>query len=449
MPDKVLPLNCQVDSQNTCVIAGPGYRDKNKVVLKITSTEEVKLEGRGASGNFSITVSLGTDKTDLIAKSEENLGDKVSADKWKNKNYKSAEVRDKLNATWTWSFDQGTVFKAGEEVVITIADFESGTDPGEATIEIFATMKGYSDYENKQLKVQKLTTSGELNLLYFTADPPYIITDEDRDNFKLTWNAVNAQRAVLYGNNAQLEQFEEGKGEFKSGKKFIFADEKPSFTTIYKLVVTDKADKKKEQQVTVQVLAPGWHKVAYGYGNPSMLCNMNDVNLYGIFIKQGNAGLYSSKFPYAAWTLVNSDVPRGMESQSAVCFNNKLWLVGGSSADPDKRNNEIWCYDAKWTKQQSVPWAERMGHRCVVFNTTKEDEQPELWVLGGNGKNGLSNNEVWVATLNGEKLEWKESKARTLGGALHVCRNGFQQQDLAVWRCRKTFWEPYRKCLEF
>lgn len=402
-----LPITCEILESESNVEVGSGKKDTNKIVVKVTNTsgKTISFSGRGAKGRFCITISIGKGPENLVATSEESTAITIQApNNWQPNPYKNRDGQ----ATWSYRLPK-PVLAGNETAKFTLTNFESHTDPGKAKITIGAKISGYDEYKTT-LEVEK--KAEQFDLLYFTADPPYIITDDDRNKFKLTWNAVKAQRAVLYGNNAQLEQFQKGNGGFQSAKPFTYDEEKPSFTTIYKLVVTDEADesKRKEQQVTVQVLTPGWHKVAFfRYGNPSMLCNMDGVKLYGIFIKEGKGSLYSSEYPLSGWTLESSYIPDGMQTSPSVCFHNKLWLVGGSTADPDVRNNEIWCYEkdsGEWRKQECVPWTVRMGHTCVVFNN-------KLWVLGGNDETGASVNEVWAADLNeGEgELNWKKSTA--------------------------------------
>ena len=90
----------------------------------------------------------------------------------------------------------------------------------------------------------------------------------------------------------------------ETGKKFIYEEDKPTFTTVYKLVVIDQDDKRKIEELTVQVLAPGWHKIAFPRrGYPTVFCNMNDAKLYGIFKKDGKASLYSSIYPLSIGNL--------------------------------------------------------------------------------------------------------------------------------------------------
>ena len=410
MANKVLPITCEILESN--VEVGSGKKDTNKIVLQVTNTsaEPISFSGPGAKGTFSIKISIGKGPENLVATSEESTAIAIQAP---NNNWeRNPDTNPNGQATWSYRLPK-SVLKGKETAKLTLTKFKSHTDPGMAKITIGAKISGYNDYQTT-LEVEK--KAEQFDLLYFTADPPHIITKDDGERFTLAWNAVKAKRAVLYGNEAELKTFQVGNDTgFQSAKPFTYDNEKPSITTIYKLIVTDMADesKTKEQQVTVQVLTLGWYSVEFPYyGYPAVLCSMDGIKLYGIFINQGKAGLYSSEYPYAGWTLVNSHVPDRMETSPAVYFHNKLWLVGGSTANPVIRNNEIWCYESdpgEWKKQEpkNVPWTARMGHACVVFNE-------RLWVLGGNDETGTSVNEIWAAELKGEQLEWTEKPYKAL-----------------------------------
>ena len=397
MANKVLPITCEIDKSNVNVKVGSGKRGDNKIVVTVTNTsaESISFSGLGAKGTFSIAISIGKGPENLVATSDESTAITIQAPKnWGANPYNNSNGQ----ATWSYRLPK-QLLEGGKAAQLTLTKFESHTDPGRAKITIGAKISGYDEYKTT-LEVEK--KAEQFDLLYFMADPPYIITNEDKNNFKLQWNVVKAQRAVLYGNNAQLKQFQEV--EFQSGKTFIYKNEKPSLTTTYKLVVNDKKNEsnEKEQTLTVQVLTPGWYSVDFPYGYPAVLCSMDGIKLYGIFINQGKAGLYSSEYPYAGWTLVNRHVPDGMETSPAVYFHNKLWLVGGSTANPDIRNNEIWCYErdrGEWKKQKGAPWTARMGHACVVLDK-------RLWVLGGNDETGTSVNDIWAAEPKEEQLKW-------------------------------------------
>jgi hypothetical protein len=406
MANKVLPIICKIVESN--VEVGAGKRDTNTIVIQVTNTsaEPITFSGPGARGEFSMAISIGRGSENLVATSEESTAITIQApSQWRTNSYKN------LDGQATWSYRLPRAVLQGEEAVqLKLTKFESHTDPGKAKITISAKIHRYDNFETT-LEIEKETK--EFALLYFTADPPYLITEEDKDNFELRWDTVKAKRAVLYSyNDVRIKEFQEGK-EFDKGsdkkwqneKSFTYDNERPSLNTTYKLVVTDEADENntKEEKLKVQVLKPGWYPVKFRFGYPAVLCSMDGSKLYGIFIKQGKAALYASEYPYAGWTLINDEVPDGMETSPAVSFHNKLWLVGGSTANPDIRNNDIWCYESdpgEW-KKQAAPWTARMGHACVVFRN-------KLWVMGGNDETGTSVNDIWAAELHGEQLEWTE-----------------------------------------
>jgi hypothetical protein len=386
------------------VVLGAGNKETNKIVIKITnnSNDSVEFLGRGSKGEISLTIKVGDGPEDLVATPEEST--KITIDtpeKWgaKKPNYGEGEA--------TWSFRlPNKVFGDGEAKTIVIKSFESKTDPGEAKLTIAAKISGYTPYpyEDKTLKVTK--EEAKFQLLYFKAEPPYLITEEDKEGFHLTWNTVKAKEIILYKNNIRFERFESGKDGFETGKKFIYKEDKPTFTTVYKLVAIDQDDKRKTEELTVQVLKPGWHKIAFPRrGYPTVFCNMNDAKLYGIFKKDGKASLYSSVYPLSVWDLANPDVPEGMETSPAVCFENKLWLVGGGAADPNTISKKVFCLEGgEWIdKSDKVPgeFTARMGHSCVVF-------KEKIWVLGGMDTTGKVLNQVWSFDSEGN---WEQHKS--------------------------------------
>ena len=87
---------------------------------------------------------------------------------------------------------------------------------------------------------------------------------------------------------------------------------------------------------------------------------------------------------------------QGMATSPGAYFKNKLWLIGGSSVNPDRPGKEVWCYE-KDPSTQSRYWKRkddflsampaRMGHACVLF-------QDALWVIGGYN-NGTAYRDVW------------------------------------------------------
>lgn len=400
-------LNLISRIDKSCVVLGAGNRDKNEIQIAIRndSGEPVKFSGFGNRGDVFLYISVGREAEDLVADREE--ANKITMekipDKWKQK--KSYEEKSYVKNKLIIDFElPGEIFDPNEEKIITLKNFESNTDPGKVKIKVEVTISGYESYE-QPLEVEKELP--EFQLLYFDADPPYIITEEDKQTFVLRWNTIKAGKVILKKNNVELKSFIEGE-DFNDGEKHEYTEEKPSILALYELVAEDKnqSSNKESKNLTVQVLEKGWHKMNFEcYGYPSALCNMNDVKLFGIFIKVNKASLYSSEYPLSVWKPVYAEPPAEMYTSPAVCFDSKLWLVGGSTADPDKCSRKVYCYEnGLWRAINNVPkeFTARMGHTCVVF-------KKKLWALGGLDDRGNALNEVWSLGTDGKWQKYNDA----------------------------------------
>jgi hypothetical protein len=409
MGNSSLTLKSEIKEAN--VTLGVGNKDKNKIVIQITNTsdERISFSGFGSRGEISLTIFVGTQAEDLVYTESETITIDGPDDWERTKN----RYEDNKKIIMGFELPE-KVFEKNEEKIITLKNFKSNTNAGKAKIEVRAEIDGYEPY-SCELEVMK--KEPEFQIYNFEADPPYIITEEDKRNFKLKWTTVKADEVELYKNNIRHETLEEGvkgkKGEkhFKNDEEYEFDKDQPSFTTVYKLVATDEADRSKkiEKELTVQVFSPGWHKINFErYGYPISFCNMNDVMLYGIFIKEGKASLYSSKYPLSSWTLESADVPEGMETSPAVCYDNKLWLVGGGATDPDTCSRKVFyhidgSWDKPWKEIKKVDFTARMGHTCVVF-------RDKIWILGGYDAGHNPLNEVWSLDANAICQKHSEDK---------------------------------------
>jgi len=87
-----------------------------------------------------------------------------------------------------------------------------------------------------------------------------------------------------------------------------------------------------------------------------------------------------------------------------VRLGKRLWLIGGSAADPEQQSSEIWYYDldkpsSGWNKAKvaladpNVKFEERMGHACVIA------ADKTIWVMGGLGRVNCLN-DVWQFTTD-------------------------------------------------
>ena len=395
MANKELRLQCDLASSN--VILGAGHKGTNKIVVRLTNTgDDIQFSGRGAQGTLSLAYAVGTQATDFVATDEEASAIQVApAAGWQQNPYKNL-VRQ---AIWSYRLPS-LVLKAKEETSLTITGFECNTDPGKAVLTVKVAVTGYDNFE-KSLDVEK-KTADELQILYFRANPPQIITQKDRSEFVLEWNTIKADPVKLYKADQLLYT---GTGEYQNGKKFTYRHQNLSLTFVYKLVAVDATDpdKRQERQITVEVVQRGWHRVddfRNKFGYPSVFCNMDDLRLYGIFVNEGKAALCSSTHPVVVWKVETTEVPENMATSPSAYLGNRLWLIGGSAADTTNFSNGVWLYSPEsgtWTKQTAPPWKPRMGHVCVVSKN-------HVWMFGGLDAEGKALKEVWSCSVEGD---WK------------------------------------------
>jgi len=436
-----LPLICNPNDSK--LMLGAGYKDSNIIVIKLenTTNETLRFSGRGASGTLSVTISVGTRAQDLVATAEDSSG--ILA---QSKGGWGSEPTVFSDGQTTWKFRlPNEVLPTRGTSSLTLQNFDCNTDPGKAKLILRANITGYDDYE-ASLEIEK-NKPDTLKILYFKATPPQIITQKDRDDFKLEWNTILAQEVELRRATEVIKTFAEGRDGFQSGKKVSFEVDAPSLTSVYTLKATDGSIRKEsdEREVSVPVLERGWHRSAE-FGRPSVLCNMDNVKLYGIFIKKGKPVLCSSTLPLIVWHIEKDSpdhevaIPENMETSPAVCFRNKLWLVGGSAADtrdPDKFSDHISSYNItqrKWIPERAADWSRRMGHACVVWKN-------KIWVLGGFDYLGNACNDVWSWEYGAEKWEQEQASAPWEKRCMHAA-TVFQDK---IWICggvKQPFGDP-------
>jgi hypothetical protein len=223
---------------------------------------------------------------------------------------------------------------------------------------------------------------------------------------------------VLYKNNVQVRTWKRNTTTSAISEPF---SDSPFITSVYRLeAYVSEADSQPAQtdQRTVQVISPGWNRIALPQGSPTRLFVANDFStgrgdrLYGIFVDaHGHAALYSSATGIDAWQPEqgNDGFPQHMQTSPGVACKNKLWLIGGSSVDPMVISKEVWCYEEDertglraWQKKEDKlnGMPARMGHSCIVFNGY-------IFVLGGMSKTKPLN-DVWrgAEDENTGTVEW-------------------------------------------
>jgi len=297
----------------------------------------------------------------------------------------------------------GVAIKNEAEINLHLTQFESNTPPGAAplTIGIRADQNGrWEDISDvPEVSVKKIVEKKDRPTVhYFNVSPDFILHAGEK-KVTLSCYATGYTSLVLYKNNVQVHVWTPGGETDKILEPF---EDRPSITSVYRLesFLLDADNKPVEtDQRTVQVISPGWNRIVLPQGCPTRLFVANDFStgrgdrLYGIFVNaHGQAALYSSATGVDSWRPEqgNDEFPQHMRTSPGVAYENKLWLIGGSSVDPMVISNEVWCYEKDertggrtWEKKEiklnGMP--PRMGHSCVVF-------QDQVWVLGGYNDSG-------------------------------------------------------------
>lgn len=177
--------------------------------------------------------------------------------------------------------------------------------------------------------------------------------------------------------------------------------------------VNDDVENYDDAKLTVNVLDASRSGIFVFLPPHSTLMGLYPYNnkLYAIVLHKNpvlKAYLYSSSSGLANWQQVfrYPDQPVELDVKLAgspgVVFRNRLYLIGGSSFDPDKPGNDVGYYNfetkewvsSKQMKNTAFP-TPRMGHSCIVYN----DE--EIWLLGGYHAAQGTLNDIWT-TKNGQ-----------------------------------------------
>lgn len=400
-------------------------------------TIEVKRTQPDAAASYRVTVTLGCGpkETDLLD----------SPDGHVNVRWRQGEKTTGMSAVTsppagTRAWNTGA-FPVGLPVSISFEGFEAKTPPGEAVLNVLVqTSTGanrWSAGETYSIKVRKeLAPLDAPAIRYFTVNPNYVL-HAGRTEVTASFCATGYDTLTLFRNNEEVRNWAALAGTppsiigtFPSRDDF---PERPSITSVYRLE-GKYTDKKTQEEVrhtldqTVQVISSGWNQIAMPQGSPVRLFVANDfgggsARLYGIFKNgAGRYALYSSATGVDAWRPEPGEVPQEVATSPGVVFNNKLWLVGGSSVDPAGAGGRVWCYDkGRWSNGSgggapaawSFPTAmrARMGHACVAV-------KDEVWVIGGYNELFGAFSDVWSFKEGADgRLAWRNLSPNCQWGA--------------------------------
>jgi hypothetical protein len=275
---------------------------------------------------------------------------------------------------------------------------------------------------------KKQPTASEVKnpILYFYAEPSFVSGEGD---VKLSWSVVSPQNSPL---KIKLRTPSNGSGEYVTSSSHT--DHLRNNTFTYELEIEGHKDHKREATVNVLAKKGEWTEITPEKKStslstfPSVIFHpqQTDEALYiincGLLLLEDKKttvtvtrGLYESADGITNWTLIDEAVPKGMESSPGLKLRNRLWLIGGSSADPDQKSDRIRYFDIDKKVWRSVElkyrsgggFEKRMGHACVAI------DEDRFWVMGGLGEFEALN-DVWEFTIEEPKDGMPLSKIEAL-----------------------------------
>lgn len=381
----------------------------NFLWLKVAEEEKVRI---------IIRVGFGDKQTDLLA-SQNDLVEATYMEESGNKQFMTAIIKSPPDKR---EWDTGTLQKSHKQksfpVSICLDNFMTNVFPGNA--EVTVILQDVTKKIEIPITVNKVLKEGDVTV----SKPIFIVTPGllllgGNNAVTIRFYVVGCNMATLYRNNEQLRVWR-GSDDAIAG----YYQDNPSITSVYRLATYLNEEKKSDSEQIVQVMSTGWNQIRLSQGSPIRLFVAKDFaggetnRLYGIFFNHNAKGsedkyvLYSSPTGVDSWRKEDGSIPQHMATSPGVAYDDKLWLIGGSSVYSDQPSNQVWYYEkGKWNmarigKEEKI-FSERMGHACLVFPRKNNDkDEEEIWVMGGNN-NAILFNDLWIAKKNSEgNLHW-------------------------------------------
>jgi hypothetical protein len=388
---------------------GDSFQAQNRIVLTVKGTGAYD----GVAVALTVEVGCGAGASDLLASKNNRVKATCSYGDVEDEELVLAVTADQGKKSW----ESGMFSAITLPATIRLEDFVSNTPAGQATISL--TIRD-DDGERPLVKSvpKSLDQAQAPAIRYFLVDPNYVLY-AGQTVVTVSFLATGVDRVSLFRNNEEVKSWERRDGVITDRFK-----DKPSITSVYQL--KGYFDSGQQEPVSapdriVQVMSSGWNRLSLPIGSPIRLFVAEDfrgsglARLYGIFRDaDGNYSLYSSSTGLDGW-VQEGDIPteaKHMAMSPGVVYNGKLWLIGGSSVDPENCSNDVWSYDKNgWSNrsgEQQAPWSKRMGHACVVFpkQTRQGGIENEIWLIGGvEGVHAY--NDIWRCTEDNGALCWE------------------------------------------
>lgn len=412
-----------------------GCPDKNYVSFEIAATKDMKKLGA------SIAIPCGkatSQKKYLCAdgKRARLTPRSEPADKLK---FLAQQATEKIVSWKSNTFS----LNAGEKVTIIISGFNPERD-GNASLHLKI---GNPNPLHDEPYTGSIEQAPGVAIIYFDVSPTNVLQD---GQVTISSTTTGAKTVKLYAGESVVEPATAVTDQTVTVKRYTH---KPQSDLTYRLKAwqekeggDDEADARAgkfvQRELAVAVVPrPGWYSwdllnnslAGANAGQnfyPTLLLAAKDLSgetdgdiLYGIFVckETKEAGLWSSSSGFDDWSFLGK-VPEGMGDCPGVIHNKALWLIGGSSADPEGpvSNRVCWYYKSKdemvwkeWDEDGSLRKdsarapAPRKCHACAVFDD-------KVWVLGGLSRQNLELADVWTCSADPTSENftaiWKQSK---------------------------------------
>ena len=123
----------------------------------------------------------------------------------------------------------------------------------------------------------------------------------------------------------------------------------------------------------------------------------NKIWVIGGYSNNDNSNIYEEDVWYSSdginWTVATEAAPwSGRFGHTSVVFDNKIWVIGGSSSS-DGYKEDVWYSSdgSNWTAAtENASWSGRSNHSSVVFDD-------KIWVIGGYSSSGSREEDVWYS----------------------------------------------------
>lgn len=410
------------------IASGPTDERSLQIIVRVRFGMDEPALLRGAGDPLKVTASFHGKETEL-----QRVGEKA----------------DEKFLEWSTASRPALAPKISENsgVTVTLDQFRTVTGPGTAQVNVAVRVydeaghrwlpQDPAEARGKDVEIKKVAPAGEEpEIDYFRVEPDFVL--RAGNEVTASFHGRNFACYTLFRNNQKVKSWESD-GEHSDTHE-------PSLTTAYRLEAKPEGPDATVKKLyrTVQMVSPGWNQLTMPQGHPTQLFVHKDfggnsgLRLYGIFRNNsdGSAALYSAVTGIDDWVL-EGDIPDEMAhmiDSPGVAFDDKLWLIGGSSFDEEKPSKQVWCYSKStdpqvttraWRKQEGEDLPSVLAcHSCFVV----QHPSPQIWVVGGIGKTEHSS-EVIVKEV-GSSWRIDEQKALPGGGRRHVAATATHDERL-------------------